>query len=577
MKILQNKLWGIGLVLSLLSSVVLANGGGGGESAPKKSKRQEPFQIKAAVWGPATAEVEAAKRRVERSDAVRRELGGAKYRLLSLEYIDHEVNGKFLPPTRFRVTFYDYTNDRTVVAESSFDGREAVSVRRAAESETAARPFPSVEEIEDAIRLVGRDERYTAAVKSQKLRPYPAMPPITVTESGERLINIGLESFDSSAANEVVSVSFKRGEVVRYDKGAPPQSKAAPESCGIPTAGQVSNPRGLPGQFDLTVTQGQTTLWEMTVIRPSSSSGPNGSGIDLLNVKYKGKSVLKRGHVPFLNVEYVNNVCGPFLDWQWQEGHFIAPAGGAQDPNGPNGGIRILAPGQIATTSIETGNDQGNFQGVAIYQQNVGLGNEVVMVTEMNAGWYRYIMEWRFAENGTIRPRFGFGSVNNQCVCSMHNHHVYWRFDFDVVQPANKIFQVERGRKFLRPVLTETGILRSYQTNRSFIVQNAAGNEAYMLIPNPTDGVADTYGRGDFWLLKTAPNNDELGLTGPGYTINMTPYLNNESLDNTDVTVWYAGHFIHEDGQNPLSRSRSGEVVLSGEYVVGPELRPIRW
>ena len=34
---------------------------------------------------------------------------------------------------------------------------------------------------------------------------------------------------------------------------------------------------------------------------------------------------------------------------------------------------------------------------VAIYQQNVGLGNELVMVSEMNAGWYRYIMEWRYS------------------------------------------------------------------------------------------------------------------------------------------------------------------------------------
>ena len=41
---------------------------------------------------------------------------------------------------------------------------------------------------------------------------------------------------------------------------------------------------------------------------------------DLHNVKYLGKRVLYRGHVPILNVLYENNVCGPYRDWQWQEG-----------------------------------------------------------------------------------------------------------------------------------------------------------------------------------------------------------------------------------------------------------------
>ena len=148
-------------------------------------------------------------------------------------------------------------------------------------------------------------------------------------------------------------------------------------------------------------------------------------------------------------MQYVNNTCGPYRDWQYAEGNFNAPDAGASNP-AP--GIRILAPGQVATTAVETGNDAGNFRGVAVYQQDVGFGNELVMVSEMNAGWYRYIMEWRFAPDGTIRPRYGFGSVTNGCVCNPRTHHVYWRFDFDIVQPNNKVFKVERGRKFLTPL-----------------------------------------------------------------------------------------------------------------------------
>jgi len=33
-----------------------------------------------------------------------------------------------------------------------------------------------------------------------------------------------------------------------------------------------------------------------------------------------------------------------------------------------------------------------------------------VLVSEMSAGWYRYVSEWRFHADGTIQPRFWDGS-----------------------------------------------------------------------------------------------------------------------------------------------------------------------
>ena len=83
-----------------------------------------------------------------------------------------------------------------------------------------------------------------------------------------------------------------------------------------------------------------------------------------------------------------------------------------------------------AKTVLDSGNDQGNFLEVAVY---VDVGQqEVVLVSEMEAGWYRYIIEWRLHVNGTIKPRFGFGAVNNSCVYNPHHHQVYWRLNFDV-------------------------------------------------------------------------------------------------------------------------------------------------
>ncbi|MGI8786186.1 MAG: hypothetical protein ACR2HG_00305 [Pyrinomonadaceae bacterium] len=588
MKKLNRCLFGSSLVFVLaINSFVFA----GGENVSKRERRaQQPLKITVVPWGPTQEMVDAAKLRVERSDAAQKLLQGTKYRIMGFEYIDNAADKSqpTTPPTRFRVVFYDYTNDRTLVAESDFAGTENVAVR-----EESFQPNPNDEEFNEATRIIESDARFTSLLRNQRLRAFQPMPPITVLSgTTERLVNIGLESQSGATKNEVVSVSIKRGVVIRYDSGAPETSLAAPESCGIPSAGQASTGNGTAGQYQLTVSQDRSVLWEMLVIRPSASSGnlSERSGIEVRDVKYKGKSVLKRGHAPVLNVQYIprpgETACGPYRDWQYQEGAFNAPAEGATDP-AP--GVRILAPGQVASTALDSGSDTGNFNGVAIYQQDVGFGMETVLVLEMNAGWYRYIMEWRFAPDGTIRPRYGFGATNNSCVCYRHNHHVYWRFDFDIVTPTNKIFQIERGRKFMRPITTEAAIFRNYQTNRGFMIQNSTSDEAYEIVPNISDGQAyftypetgnvSTYGAGDFWLLKyqgTADSPSELDDPNSNTEINLAPWINGESLVDQDIVVWYGAHFVHADGADLLNPDRSGNI-LNNSHVVGPDLRPVRW
>ena len=60
-------------------------------------------------------------------------------------------------------------------------------------------------------------------------------------------------------------------------------------------------------------------VWEMCWMRPSMSSGMNGSGLEIRNVYYNGHLVMKRGHVPMLNVDYDPGGCGCYRDWQNQE------------------------------------------------------------------------------------------------------------------------------------------------------------------------------------------------------------------------------------------------------------------
>lgn len=569
------------LAIVCLSFAAVLAGSDSERSSVSTKRGQKKLNIQVVPWGPTQADVDAARSRAAASDVVRRELSGANYREIGFEYLYDNTETKSQasrPPTRFRVTYYNYSTDMVLYAEGDFAGSAPITAIWANDV-----PGVSGSELLAAYQVIDQDAQLRAKRQAKTIEYYEAMPPTTVID-GERLVNIGIRN-PRTGENEIVGISFKNNRIVKYPDNAPPTSAATPDACGVPSAGQGSTGNGVAGQATLTVndTNGNA-LWEMLVIRPSSSSGRNfeRSGLEVRDVRYKGKMVLKRGHAPILNVKY-NSGCGPFRDWQYQEGFFDAPDAGSQNP-AP--GIRILAPGQVATTVVESRNDTGNYQGVAIYTQNTENGQEVVLVTEMNAGWYRYIMEWRFGTDGTIRPRYGFGSIVDSCVCLTRTHHVYWRFDFDVVNAANKVFMTERGRRFRQPIETERSFFKRTQTSRALLVQNASGDEAYHLVPGTNDGkvtddngnLVDAFGAGDFWIMRfkgTSASPDELDdADGPQYPgAYIDPWVNGEALTGQDVVVWYGAHQARQDD---TSRPEAPQVI-TGSHIVGPTLRPIRW
>ena len=145
---------------------------------------------------------------------------------------------------------------------------------------------------------------------------------------------------------------------------------------------------------------------------------------------------------------------------------------------------------------------------------------------------------------------------------------------------------MENGRKFLVPILTEMNGDKRVQTNKRLLIQNANGDEAYMLVPNLFDGTVDAFGVHDFWVLRyknvvggtTVQNEIDDGTFAgdPNAIMKINPFVNGESVANQDVVVWYGAHFNHHDGNNVINSQRS-PTILSGDHVVGPELRPVRW
>ena len=534
----------------------------------------EELKLKIEPRGPDPARIESVSRGLADHPSAREFLGRTRNRLLSFQFREQEPETKpARPPSLpnvYRATFYDYKNNRTVYVDGDLKQLKRVSV-----SESGAQPLPTYQEFEEALKLLRKDDKIGSALREGQLKPYRPMPPLIDVESpdgrNERTIAVGLLPVRSEARNEILGVNLVQQSVVRFAERAPGSSIALDSVCG-PDYIQQATTTGTAGQVWITVTQGNKVLWKFLAVRPAASSGTRGSGVELRFVDYRGKRVLYRAHVPILNVHYDNPPCGPYRDWQNEEG-MIQANGVDVAP-----GFRLCpAP---PTTILDTGSDAGNFGGVAIYVQ----GKEVVLVSEMEAGWYRYISEWRLHANGTIRPRFGFSAVQNSCVCNVHHHHPYWRFDFDIRTAGNN-----RVREFNDPPLVgksnwdtkgfEIKRPRDPARKRKWVVENTATGEGYEIIPGPEDGVATAspdwpYPRGDVWILRYHGSelddgvNCTTGGVGCVTEANLDGFVNGEAINNHDVVVWYAGHVTHDVAHEP-----PGEFG----HICGPDLKPVNW
>lgn len=501
---------------------------------------------------PTQEQVNSTVNAIKKLPSVMKFLNGTENRLITTDYPDSlRLQGKELKQP-LHLTFYDYTNNRPVVVDTIVGDPSQTTATLG-----TTQPLPSSEEFDAAVSIAQKDPSYSNLFKSGATA-YRSMPPLASENlAAARTLTVGIMAPGTSNSNQIVAVNMITKTVTTFDKNAPPTALALEAVCGNANAGQSTTSRGSAGQFNLTISVGGTPIWQMLVIRPAASSGTRSSGVELRDVSYLGKPILKRAHVPILNVLYDNNACGPYRDWQWQEGMFTA--------NGTDvaSGIRLCS--SAPQTVLESFNDSGNFRGVAIYQDP--NNNEVQIVSEMEAGWYRYISRWEFSPAGVIRSRFGFDGVANSCICNAHRHHAYWRLDFDIASAGRNRFTQYDTRSFFTPLLTESKAFRDYIRGRYWTVENLASGEMVTIQPGPNDGVADTYARGDAWFLRYRGTelDDGHNSTGSSTEADLDQFVNGESINEQDVVMWYAGHFYH--------------VYAGGEsgHLVGPDIIVNRW
>ncbi|HSK98552.1 MAG TPA: hypothetical protein VK891_18135 [Euzebyales bacterium] len=522
---------------------------------PTRVLQQDDIKVRISPLETQSAALQASPERVLEAASVRDVLGDTRHRLVSFNVVEADEGqvGDEQAAETFKATVYDYDNRRTVVATGTVDDPSGADV-----VESAVQPQPDEEELSEAIERLRADDEVGAKIAAGDLLPYQAMPPLLnkTRPDGtvERTVNVGLYAPEGDEVrHRFAAVNLVTGAVEHAPAGAPAHSH---NDCGLPSRDGCALGRR-SGAVRVRVSQGDEQLWDLLVARPRISSGLNGSGVELKDVKFRGMRLLRRAHVPILNVEYDRSVdlegCGPtYRDWQNEEACFVAQGQDVQP------GYRACP--SPARTIFDAGTDRGNFRGVAFYIRS----RQLFIVSELSAGWYRYVSEWRLALTGMIRPRFGFNGVRNPCTCKPHHHHAYWRFGFDIdgkpstVQEFNEP-ALEGNTGNWHTIVQETRRTKRPARQRKWRIRNSDG-KGYVLVPGDNDGTADEFGVGDLWVLRRRAGEIDDG-PGPNRA-RIGSFVNGQRVDGQALAVWYAGHFEHTPGPDR-------------DHIVGPQLNPI--
>ncbi len=300
-------------------------------------------------------------------------------------------------------------------------------------------------------------------------------------------------------------------------------------------------------------------VWSLCWISPDESSGIDGSGLELRDVYFKGKLVLRRAGVPVINVDYDPGGCGSYRDWQHALMGFTAdhPLGGP--------GSRYAEPTAPPQTMCDhPGLDAGDFAGVAAYK----TARQLVLTTQVQAGPYRYVHTWTFWPDGSIDARIAFTSRFDPCNQKAHDHHAYWRLELD---PGGG------GKDYAEEAVPGGGAgpprwmrFRTEASRRSDPARggdwrvHAAGGSGYEILSPPGNGVAGAWAVADFWVLAFHPEEIDDGGARPGPrggAVQLDRYLDGEPVDGARLVVWLHATARHEGS----TRCR----------FVGPTLRPI--
>ncbi len=506
-----------------------------------------------------------------------------RYNVLSVGFLTswRSEPGTVPPPDTAEIILYDYTNNIGYRIEADFPRARRVEMKPLREQPDIF----SEQEFQDAVHILAQDPKYGEPLRRGMAYCSPGMPPV-LTEPApyspfgrfdpmpigkpaphHRTVSVQMHFLPGSGREReigVFAIDLVDQRVAGYGTGS---SDFFPAACNGPASGGSCTGSG-GSAWQALAWPANNPIWQMLVLRPSgtqSSGNSYGAGVELRDVYYNGRLVIRRAGMPVLNVFYNNNACGPYRDWLYSETCFKCT--GTDIGNG----LRVANPGTRAITICDDANDAGNFRGVGIYEDpNTG---ELVLITECSAGWYRYITGWRFHPSGIVRPRFQYGYTDSGCVCYGRLHNGIWRIHFAldgqgglVVEESDTPYGARNAR--WTPFRIEARRYRPLNRPRRWRVRKLSTGFTADIVPGPKDGFYETpsTGEADFWVLQYKASGSADGeINGSsGAFANISQYVNGERVYNADVVVWYGVH-LRKRGADTFECPPLGpDIILSG-------------
>lgn len=209
-------------------------------------------------------------------------------------------------------------------------------------------------------------------------------------------------------------------------------------------------------------------------------------------------------------------------------------------------------------------------------------GEELVIWGVNKSVNYKYVVEWRLRDDGVITGRVGATGENLASHHGMpHVHLVTWRLDVDLAGAGRdtvrelthvesdaddtghdtvRVLTVEGGRRW------STGGFRYWRINDATL-QNAQGNPTGLRLMPTRSGSARheyAYTMSDVWVTRGGTSK-----TAQMFADDLPTYAGNaESIEDTDVVVWYSTpiHHVPRD-EDDLGATQ----VMFTEFTLMPE------
>lgn len=243
---------------------------------------------------------------------------------------------------------------------------------------------------------------------------------------------------------------------------------------------------------------------------------PDQEGIVLRSVRYRDRQLLYKASLPSLRVRY-DGPCGPYKDpLNWNNSQPTSRC--------PNTQVCLYS---YVSSGLR------------------GLGVE----SYHRIGAYRLTHRWVFWEDGVLMARLY--SAGLQCNYD-HDHHAYWRFDFDIEGAANDLvleYNTYTPNQGWGPgwhvKRWETTRLKNPASRRSWAILDLQSGRGYHVLPRATDGAADSFSTRDLWIVRYHGSEDLYGRQGSAAADGLMPYVNGEDVDGQDNVLWYCAHLHH--------------------------------